>query len=149
MLSSMITLNKDQTVADQLGNLRIECIVGTEDGSFVVYLDKTTKELILCGHWVLIAGDDDVPERAYRPRPVFGRGRTLEEASLGLLQIYGENFWKKCYVRYLRPYESFECELFREWKKRGLEEFDAERQEFCNNTPQQIQSSYQRFLKEK
>ena len=149
MLSNMITLNKDQTVADQLENLRIECIVGTGDGEFVVYLDKRSNELILCGHWVLIAGDDDIPERAYRPRPVFGRGRTLEEASHGLLQIYGKNFWKKCYVRYLRPYESFERELFREWKKGGLEEFDAERQEFCNNTPQQIQSSYRRFLEEK
>jgi len=46
MLSSMITLNKDQAVADQLFNLRVEveCIVGTEDGSFVVYQEQIADE---------------------------------------------------------------------------------------------------------
>ena len=60
MVGAMITLNEDQSLQEHLGNLRIECIAATEDGSFVVYFDQTTEELILCGHWVLIAGDDEL-----------------------------------------------------------------------------------------
>jgi len=125
MVSCMITLNEDQALQEHLGNLRIECIVGTEDGSFVVYYDQTTKELILCGHWVLIAGDDDLPDGAFRPRSLFGRGKTLLEASASLLEVYSKNFWKSCRICYLRPHGSFERELFAEWKNLGLPEFDV------------------------
>jgi hypothetical protein len=149
MVTRMITLNEDQALQEHLGNLRIECIVGTEDGSFVVYYDQTTKELILSGHWVLIAGDDDLPDGAFRPRPLFGRGRTLLEASATLMEVYSKNFWKSCRICYLRPHGSFERELFGEWKKLGLSEFDTLKHEFCNNTPSQIHSSYESYLDEK
>lgn len=148
MLCSMITLNKDQALADQIGNLSVECIVGTEDGEFVVYLDKIANELILCGHWVLIAGDDDIPAHAFRPRPVFGGGKSLKEASEPLIKIYGKNFWRRCRILYLRMFGCLEEQLFKEWKRLGLADFDAERNHFCNNTPRQIQTSYLRFLKE-
>lgn len=149
MLNCMITLNEDQALQEHLGNLRIECIVGTEDGSFVVYYDQTTKELILCGHWVLIAGDDDLPDVAFRPRTLFGRGKNLLEASATLLEVYSKNFWKSCRICYLRPHGSFERKLFEEWKNLGLPEFDVMKHEFCNNTPGQIHSSYKSYLEEK
>ena len=149
MVSCMITLNEDQALQEHLGNLRIECIVGTEDGSFVVYYDQTTKELILCGHWVLIAGDDELPDGAFRPRTLFGRGETLLEASASLLEVYSKNFWKSCRICYLRPHGSFERELFAEWENLGLPEFDVMKHEFCNNTPTQIHSSYESYLEEK
>ena len=39
MLEPMITLNKDQALFDLLGNLRVECITITEDGSYAIYYD--------------------------------------------------------------------------------------------------------------
>ena len=146
MLEPMITLNKDQALFDLLGNLRVECITITEDGSYAIYYDQVSGEFLLCGHWALIGGDDDLPEIAFRPRPVLGRGKTLGEVSALIKKIYSDDFWGNCRIHYLYDYGPFENELFKEWKRLGVEEFDPFRFEAFNNTAERIKGKYQYFL---
>ena len=108
---------QERSFEEQLASLELGAILAGEDGSFRFYHDKLTGEFVTAGHWSII-GDVDDPLEALGPRYIYGRGKTIEEASEAIFQLYRNcNFLLHSRIRLLCSHTAVSSALFSLWAK--------------------------------
>ena len=112
----MKNVKQERSFEQQLASLELGAILAGEDGSFRFYHDRLTGEFVVVGHWSLISGDDDPPE-ALGPKYIYGRGKTIEEASEAIFRLYSRNFLLNSRIQLLCRSTAVRSALFSLWAK--------------------------------
>ena len=128
----MKNVEQKRSFGEQLASLELGAILAGGDGEFRFYHDRLTGEFVVVGRWSFITSDDDPPE-LLGPNHIYGRGKTIEEASEAIFQVYRScKFLLRSDIRLLCSHTPVCSALFSLWAKdKQDKERVMKRMSFC------------------